>query len=63
MSIMNNPYIAAGCDPEYAAEHGSTLAVLALAYEQHMRNKIAYLTLKNRPWYDGDDELDDYFGE
>ena len=63
MSIMNNPYIFAGTDPEYAEKHGDTLAVLALVYEQHMRNRIAYLTLANRDWYTGDDELDEYFGE
>lgn len=38
-------------------------ATIALVYEQHMRNKIAYLTLTHREWYDGDKVLDDYFGE
>ena len=57
--MWNNPF----ADGDKLVEDSQDRAVLALAYEQHMRNKIAYLTLKNRPWYDGNEELDDYFGE
>lgn len=57
--MWNNPYVDGG----KWDEDGHVRAVLALAYEQHVRNKIAYLTLTHREWYDGDDELDDYFGE
>lgn len=53
-----NPYLP---EPDQLTPDGR--ATMALAYEQHMRNKIAYLTLTNRSWYDGDEELDDYFGE
>lgn len=57
--MWSNPYVGEGRWPE--DEH--VRAVLALAYEQHIRNKIAYLTLTHREWYDGDKVLDDYFGE
>lgn len=36
-------------------------ATLTLAYEQRIRSKIAYLTLKNRPWYHVDEELEAIF--
>lgn len=61
--MWRNPYVIAGSDPVYAEEHGEILATLTLAYEQYMRNKIAYLTLTHREWYDGDEELDEYFRE
>lgn len=57
--MWNNPYV--GGDKWVEDDHDR--AVLALAYEQYIRNKIAYLTLTHREWYDGDNELDDYFGE
>lgn len=57
--MWKNPY----ADGDKWVEDDHVRAVLALAYEQHMRNKIAYLTMTNREWYDGDEELDEYFGE
>lgn len=57
--MWNNPY----ADGDKWVEDSHDRAVLALAYEQHVRNKIAYLTLTHREWYNGDDELDDYFGD
>lgn len=57
--MWNNPY----ADGDKWVEDDHDRAVLALAYEQHMRNKIAYLTMTNSEWYDGDEELDEYFGE
>lgn len=56
--MWNNPHVPA---PNKLTADG--VATMALAYEQHMRNKIAYLTLTHREWYDGDEELDEYFGE
>lgn len=53
-----NPYLP---EPDQLTPDGR--ATMALACEQYMRNRIAYLTLKSRSWYDGDEELDDYFGE
>lgn len=61
--MWKNPYVIDGADPSYTWRNGEALATLALAYEQHMRNRIAYLTLRSREWYDSDDELDEYFGE
>lgn len=57
--MWNNPYADGG----KWVDDDHDRVVLALAYEQHMRNKIAYLTMTNREWYDGDEELDKYFGE
>lgn len=57
--MWNNPY----ADGDKWIEDDRDRAVLALAYEQHIRNRIAYLTLTHREWYDGDKVLDDYFGE
>lgn len=57
--MWKNPY----ADGDNGVEDSHDRAILAQAYEQHIRNKIAYLTLTHREWYDGDEELDDYFGE
>ena len=57
--MWNNPY----ADGDNGVEDSHDRAILAQAYEQHIRNKIAYLTLTLREWYDGDKVLDDYFGE
>lgn len=57
--MWKNPY----SDGDKWLEGRTDRAILAVAYEQYMRNKIAYLTLTHREWYNGDDELDDYFGE
>lgn len=56
--MEKNPYLRLEPNPSTEA-----YATLALAYEQHLRNKMAYLTMANRSWYDGDKELDEYFGE
>lgn len=57
--MWKNPY----ADGDKWVEDDLSRAVLANAYEQHMRNKIAYLTLTHREWYDVDEELDEYFRE
>lgn len=56
--MKNNPYAE-----NRWPEDELVRATMSLAHEQHIRNRIAYLTLTNRVWYDGDEELDEYFGE